>query len=44
MLEHVGPRNYGAYFDKVADLLAADGIAVVHTIAVMAKRRRSIAG
>ena len=37
MLEHVGPRNYGAYFDKVADLLAADGIAVVHTIAVHGK-------
>ena len=37
MLEHVGPRNYDAYFDKVADLLAADGIAVVHTIAVHGK-------
>ena len=37
MLEHVGPRNYGSYFDKVADLLAADGIAVVHSIAVHGK-------
>lgn len=37
MLEHVGPRNYDAYFDKVADLLAADGIAVVHTITVHGK-------
>ena len=45
MLEHVGPRNYDAYFDKVADLLAADGIAVVSTPSPsMAKRRRSIAG
>ena len=37
MLEHVGPRNYGAYFNKVADLLAADGVAVIHTIAVHGK-------
>ena len=34
MLEHVGPRNYSSYFDKVADLLAPGGIAVIHTIAV----------
>ena len=34
MLEHVGPRNYGRYFDKVAELLAPGGIAVIHTIAV----------
>ena len=37
MLEHVGPRNYNGYFDKIADLLAADGIAVVHSIAVHGK-------
>ena len=37
MLEHVGPRNYGAYFERVADLLAADDIAVAHTIAVHGK-------
>ena len=37
MLEHVGPAKLRAYFDKVADLLAADGVAVVHTIAVHGK-------
>ena len=37
MLEHVGPRNYRTYFKKVADLLARDGVAVVHTIAVHGK-------
>ena len=37
MLEHVDSRNYDAYFNKVADLLAAGSIAVVHTIAVHGK-------
>jgi cyclopropane-fatty-acyl-phospholipid synthase len=32
MFEHVGRPNYGAYFDKVADLLAPDGVALIHTI------------
>jgi len=34
MLEHVGPRNYATYFDKIADLLAPGGVALVHSIAV----------
>ena len=37
MLEHVGPRNYRDYFDKIACLLAEDGVAVVHTIAIHGK-------
>jgi cyclopropane-fatty-acyl-phospholipid synthase len=32
MFEHVGRPNYLAYFDKVADLLAPDGVALIHTI------------
>ena len=32
MFEHVGRRNYRAYFKKVNDLLNEDGIAVIHTI------------
>ncbi|NRB03291.1 MAG: class I SAM-dependent methyltransferase [Rhodobacteraceae bacterium] len=32
MLEHVGVPNYGTYFDKVAELLAPDGVALIHTI------------
>lgn len=32
MLEHVGLPHYRAFFDKVADLLAPDGAALVHTI------------
>ena len=32
MLEHVGPRNFRAYFRTVRDLLADDGVALVHTI------------
>ena len=34
MLEHVGPRNYGTYFDRVAALLAPGGVALIHSIAV----------
>jgi len=34
MLEHVGPRNYATYFDRVADLLAPGGVALIHSIAV----------
>ncbi|WP_415921691.1 class I SAM-dependent methyltransferase [Tateyamaria sp. SN6-1] len=33
MLEHVGVPNYGTYFNKVADLLDPDGVALIHTIA-----------
>lgn len=32
MLEHVGPENYRTYFDTVARLLKADGVALIHTI------------
>ena len=32
MFEHVGPPDYGAYFDAVARLLAPDGVALIHSI------------
>ncbi|WP_299813044.1 cyclopropane-fatty-acyl-phospholipid synthase family protein [uncultured Jannaschia sp.] len=32
MLEHVGVPQYPTYFSKVADLLAPDGVALIHTI------------
>lgn len=32
MLEHVGLPHYRTFFDKVAELLAPDGVALVHTI------------
>lgn len=32
MFEHVGVPNYLAYFDKVAELLDPDGVALIHTI------------
>ncbi|THD77295.1 MAG: class I SAM-dependent methyltransferase [Phenylobacterium sp.] len=32
MFEHVGRPNYQAYFDKVAALLAENGVAVIHSI------------
>ena len=32
MLEHVGAKNYTAFFRCVADLLTDDGVALVHTI------------
>lgn len=32
MFEHVGLAHYQTYFDKIASLLTADGVAVVHTI------------
>jgi cyclopropane-fatty-acyl-phospholipid synthase len=32
MFEHVGPRDYQAYFDAVARLLADDGVMLLHTI------------
>lgn len=32
MLEHVGVPQYGVYFDKVSDLLAPEGVALIHTI------------
>ncbi len=33
MFEHVGKRNYRAFFGKLADCLAPDGVALLHTIA-----------
>jgi cyclopropane-fatty-acyl-phospholipid synthase len=35
MLEHVGAPNYGTYFAKIAELLADDGVALLHTISHM---------
>ena len=32
MFEHVGPAHYQAYFDAIARLLEADGVALLHTI------------
>ena len=32
MFEHVGKRNYGEFFAKVRDLLAEDGVALLHSI------------
>lgn len=32
MFEHVGPGDYGAFFQAVAARLAPDGVAVLHTI------------
>lgn len=32
MLEHVGAPHYRTFFDKVAALLAPDGVALIHTI------------
>jgi len=32
MLEHVGRKNYPTYFQQVHNLLAADGICLIHTI------------
>lgn len=32
MFEHVGPKNYPAFFDEVAGLLQPDGLFLLHTI------------
>ncbi|HYD86758.1 MAG TPA: cyclopropane-fatty-acyl-phospholipid synthase family protein [Vitreimonas sp.] len=32
MFEHVGPRDYRKFFEMIAARLAADGVAVLHTI------------
>jgi cyclopropane-fatty-acyl-phospholipid synthase len=32
MFEHVGRPNYQAFFDKIASLLTADGVALIHSI------------
>ena len=35
MFEHVGRPNYQAFFDKIAELLKSDGVAVLHSIGRM---------
>lgn len=35
MFEHVGPPHYGTFFRQVRDLLAEDGIALLHSIGQM---------
>ncbi len=35
MFEHVGPAHYGAFFRKCRDLLADDGVMLMHTIGRM---------
>ncbi len=32
MFEHVGPKNYDAFFARVAELLTENGVALIHTI------------
>jgi hypothetical protein len=32
MFEHVGTRNYAAFFRKIRNLLSAEGIALIHSI------------
>lgn len=41
MFEHVGPRNYREYFEKVRQLTAPDGLSFLHTIG--APRTRLVA-
>ncbi len=36
MFEHVGLRNHETYFNKVAELLKPDGVALIHTIGSIA--------
>jgi cyclopropane-fatty-acyl-phospholipid synthase len=35
MFEHVGPRHYRAFFRKARELLASDGVMLLHTIGRM---------
>ena len=37
MIEHVGPKNYEEYFQKIKKLLAPDGIALIHGIGTYGK-------
>ena len=41
MFEHVGARNYRAYLRKVRDLLAPDGLFLLHTIGANRSARRT---
>lgn len=38
MLEHVGPKNYRTYFEKVHELLKNDGLFLLHTIGLQKSR------
>ena len=44
MLEHVGLPQFDTYFSKTHDLLAEDGIALIHTIGRVAPHPRQIRG
>ncbi len=35
MFEHVGVNHYGAFFDRIVELLAEDGVALLHSIGRM---------
>lgn len=39
MFEHVGPKNYAAYFDAALRLLKDDGLFLLHTIGIHATSR-----
>ncbi|MFZ0469043.1 MAG: cyclopropane fatty acyl phospholipid synthase [Thiogranum sp.] len=39
MFEHVGPKNYRAYFDTASRLLKEDGLFLLHTIGINATSR-----
>lgn len=41
MIEHVGPKNYEEYFQKIKKLLAPDGIALIHGIGSYDKDRET---
>jgi cyclopropane-fatty-acyl-phospholipid synthase len=41
MFEHVGVRNYGAYFDAARRLLPRDGLFLLHTIGSNVSRNRT---
>jgi cyclopropane-fatty-acyl-phospholipid synthase len=34
MFEHVGPKNYRAYFERMRELLSDDGLLLLHTIGI----------
>jgi cyclopropane fatty-acyl-phospholipid synthase-like methyltransferase len=40
MLEHVGAKPYDSYFASIARLIAAEGFALVHSIAASQRPRR----
>jgi cyclopropane-fatty-acyl-phospholipid synthase len=39
MFEHVGPKNYAAYFDAASRLMKDDGLFLLHTIGIHATSR-----